>query len=68
MEEFEGQLRGAVAKLCASPSPEINEEPEQEPGTQAPEKALKFCLAILGYLDCSVKELKSSYQNGYILI
>ena len=37
MEEFEGQLRGAVAKLCASPqSPqshnEANEEPEQELG------------------------------------
>ena len=40
MQEFEGQLRGAVAKLCASPqSPQSQfeaEEPEQEPWPQSP--------------------------------
>ncbi|CAE7212659.1 RAP [Symbiodinium sp. CCMP2456] len=45
MQEFEGQLRGAVAKLCASPqSPQSQfeaEEPEQEYETPGPEETIR---------------------------
>lgn len=44
MQEFEGQLRGAVAKLCAPQSPQSQfeaEEPEQEYETPGPEETIR---------------------------